>query len=98
MRPWRDWEHDERMSQPPGATITCREVVEIVTDYLEGVVDEPTRAEIEAHLALCPGCDEYLAQMRATLNALGRIPLDSLSEAARNDLVASFRDYPPSGR
>jgi anti-sigma factor RsiW len=85
------------MSQP-GTRITCAEVVEIVTDYLEGVVDEPTRAEIEAHLELCPGCDEYLAQMRTTLDALGHIPLESLSESARSDLVDSFRNYPRSGR
>ena len=77
----------------PGTTITCAEVVEIVTDYLEGVVDEATRAEIEAHLALCPGCDEYLAQMRTTLDALGHVPVESLSETARNDLLSSFRAY-----
>ncbi len=78
----------------PGTTITCQEVVEIVTDYLEGVVDEPTRAGIEAHLELCPGCDEYLEQMRATLAVLGHVPVDSLPEAAKHDLLASFRDYP----
>ena len=78
----------------PGMTITCQEVVELVTDYLERIVDDETRVEIEAHLALCPGCDEYLRQMRATLDALGHVPLDSLSGAAKQDLLAAFRRSP----
>lgn len=77
----------------PGMTISCQEVVEIVTDYLEGQLDDATRTELEAHLALCPGCDEYLAQMRTTLDALGHVPVESLSETARNDLLSSFRAY-----
>ena len=79
------------MSPEPGMTITCQEVVELVTDYLEGTLDEPTRSEIEAHLALCPGCAEYLRQMRTTLEVVGHVPLDSLSGQARDDLLAAFR-------
>jgi anti-sigma factor RsiW len=78
----------------PGMTITCQEVVEVVSDYLEGLVDDATRAEIEAHLELCPGCDEYLRQMRTTLRALGRVPLDTLTDAAKADLTAAFRAAP----
>ena len=77
----------------PGLTITCQEVVDIVTDYLEEVVDDATRVELEAHLALCEGCDEYLRQMRATISALGHLPLDSLSEEAKATLTGAFRDY-----
>jgi predicted anti-sigma-YlaC factor YlaD len=75
----------------PGSTITCQEVVELVSDYLEGLVDDATRVEIEEHLELCPGCDEYLRQMRATLRALGRIPLDTLTDTTKADLTAAFR-------
>jgi predicted anti-sigma-YlaC factor YlaD len=75
----------------PGSTITCQEVVELVSDYLEGLVDDATRVEIEAHLELCRGCGEYLRQMRATLRALGRIPLDTLTDTAKADLTAAFR-------
>lgn len=82
----------------PGTTITCQEVVDIVTDYLEGGVDDATRDEIEAHLALCPGCDEFLAQMRSTLATLGHIPLDSLSETTKENLLAGFRSFPRPGR
>jgi anti-sigma factor RsiW len=76
----------------PGWTIRCDEVVELVTDYLEGSLDPATVVELEAHLALCPGCAEYLAQMRQTLRTVGSIPLDTLSEQARADLLTAFRD------
>jgi anti-sigma factor RsiW len=76
----------------PGLTISCQEVVELVTDYLEGVLDSDTAAEVEAHLGLCEGCNIYVQQMRETIHALGRVPVDSLSEAAQADLVRAFRD------
>jgi anti-sigma factor RsiW len=75
----------------PGMTITCAEVVELVTEYLEGELDPSTRAELEAHLALCPGCDIYLQQMRDTITRLGHVPVDTLSEQAQADLMAAFR-------
>ena len=75
----------------PGLNIDCADLVELVTDYLEGVLDEPTRAEIDAHLALCDGCDTYLAQMRETVRILGRVPVESLSSESAASLVAAFR-------
>lgn len=77
----------------PGLSIDCADLVELVTDYLEGVVDEPLRAEIESHLALCPGCDTYLAQMRETIRAVGHVPPESLSPAATAELMAAFRTF-----
>src|SRR3712207_5879407 len=76
----------------PGMTIRCQEVVELVTDYLEGVLDPEMTAEVEAHLALCEGCDTYVEQMRVTVAALGNVPLATLSETAQADLVRAFRD------
>ena len=76
----------------PGMTIECREVVELVTEYLEGALDETTTTELEAHLRLCQGCDDYLAQMRATLDAVGHIPLEGLSAGAQAALLAAFHD------
>ena len=84
----------------PGTTITCQEVVELVTDYLEGQLDRATRAEIEVHLSLCEGCATYLDQMRQTIRELGRVPVEGLSDRAQRDLLAAFRDYhgrPPGG-
>ena len=75
----------------PGMTITCEEVVELVTDYLEGELDPPTQDELEAHLALCPGCYVYLQQIRDTIARLGHVPVDTLSEQALADLMSAFR-------
>jgi anti-sigma factor RsiW len=81
------------MHAEPGMTITCEKVVELVTDYLEGELDPSTRNELEAHLALCPGCDIYLQQMRDTIARLGHVPVDTLSEHAQADLMAAFRTF-----
>lgn len=83
--------------QATGATITCQEVVELVTDYLEGELDDATVAELEAHLELCPGCETYLEQMRVTIDQLGHVPVDTLSEQAQADLVAAFRTIHAAG-
>jgi anti-sigma factor RsiW len=88
---------DERRA--PGLTVSCQEVVELVTDYLEGELDPDMTAEVEAHLALCDGCDRYLEQMRATIRALGTVPVPSLSETAQDELVRAFRDlHGPTGK
>lgn len=75
----------------PGTTIACQDVVEMVTEYLDGALDHATRVELEAHLALCRGCDTYLEQMRDTIGRLGHVPVDTLSEQAQADLVSVFR-------
>jgi anti-sigma factor RsiW len=76
----------------PGLALDCAEVVELLTDYLEGALEEPVRVEIEAHLALCEGCDTYLAQMRSTIDVLGHVPVESLTEQVRTELLTAFRD------
>ncbi|MDQ1627975.1 MAG: hypothetical protein QOI54_1719 [Actinomycetota bacterium] len=86
------------MSEQPGGrgadlTLTCTELVELVTDYLEGSVDDATRVAVEAHLALCPGCAAYIEQMHETLRVVGRVPVESLSDAARDELMNAFRTF-----
>ena len=73
--------------------LVCREVVEVVTDYLEGTMAPRQRERFEAHLAGCPHCREYLAQMRHTLEVLGRIEPDDLPPGAEDELVALFRRW-----
>jgi anti-sigma factor RsiW len=80
----------------PGMTITCQQVVEVITDYLEDDVDPDLRTEFEAHLALCPGCAEYLAQMRLTIDALGHVPVETLSPEAQSELLSAFRQMFPA--
>ena len=73
--------------------LTCRQVVELVTDYLEGGLSRRARRGFERHLAACEGCTAYLEQMRATLSALGTISEESLAPEAREALVHAFRDW-----
>jgi anti-sigma factor RsiW len=84
---------DEAGQPIPGLQIDCIEVVELVTDYLEGALDQATRDEIEAHLRLCAPCQTYLDQMRATIDVLGHVPVQTLTDQAKADLVAAFRDF-----
>jgi anti-sigma factor RsiW len=80
--------------------LTCRELVELVTDYLEERMAPAERARFEEHLAICPGCQAYLDQLRITLEALGRLPEERLGDEARDSLLAAFRGWhagsPPS--
>ena len=75
------------------AALSCQELVELVTDYLEGALEEPARQRFEEHLAVCAGCRTYLDQMRETVSRLGEIPVATLSEAARAELLTTFRDF-----
>ncbi|HSK25946.1 MAG TPA: zf-HC2 domain-containing protein [Jiangellales bacterium] len=84
-------------ASPQGGDVRCQQVVELVTDYLEDALDADLRSRVEAHLADCDGCQEYLEQMRTTVNLLGRVPVDTLSQQARTDLLAAFRDFHAAG-
>ncbi|HEX2036305.1 MAG TPA: zf-HC2 domain-containing protein [Chloroflexota bacterium] len=77
----------------PVSELTCRELVELVTEYLEGVLPAGERTRFEAHLADCPGCRNYLQQMRRTIDTLGRLSEDSLPEEAKQKLLAAFRSW-----
>jgi anti-sigma factor RsiW len=73
--------------------LVCREVVELVTGYLEGPLSRRERRRFEAHLADCPHCTEYLAQMRATIRLTGRLEPDDLSAEMRDDLGELYRRW-----
>jgi anti-sigma factor RsiW len=53
--------------------LTCREFVELLTDYLEGALDAGERAEVERHVVICRGCSNYAEQFRSTIELLGRL-------------------------
>lgn len=71
--------------------IDCRDLVELVTDYLEGVLSAQETKAIEAHLRSCRGCRHYLDQMRATITAVGSVPVETLSDEAVATLLSVFR-------
>lgn len=73
--------------------LSCAEMVELVTAYLDGAMDEPTRHRFEQHLLTCEGCDRYLDQIRLTIDELGRLTPDQLPDTTRDALLAAFRDW-----
>ena len=79
------------MSERP--ELTCREVVELVTGYLEGDLASEDRARFEEHLSVCDGCTNYLGQMRTTLRATGMLTEEQIPEDQRDKLLMAFRDW-----
>jgi anti-sigma factor RsiW len=73
--------------------IICIQLVELVTDYLDGVLDPDVRAKFDAHLLECDGCVNYLEQFRSTISTLGRVPSDQLDESFRGRLLDTFRGW-----
>jgi anti-sigma factor RsiW len=73
--------------------MSCRELVDVVTDYLEGNMAPQERRRFDAHLADCPYCVNYLDQMRATIAALGGLTEESISSEARGELLEAFRGW-----
>jgi anti-sigma factor RsiW len=73
--------------------VNCQDLVELVTDYLEGSLDAATRARFEEHLIECEYCAIYLEQMRQTLQVAGKIAPDALDPRTRANLLAAFRTW-----
>ena len=72
------------------AEVTCQEFVELLTDYVEGVLDEPTLSLVENHLALCDGCVTYIDQMRATVAALATLPPEPVPEELHRAIAGAL--------
>jgi anti-sigma factor RsiW len=87
-----------RGDDPVLEAITCRELVELVTDYLEGALPDADRARFEAHLEACDGCRTYLEQLRLVIEAGGQLGEESLEPGAREEMLAAFRYWKRSGR
>ncbi len=73
--------------------MSCTELVQVITDYLEGTMPVSQRARFEEHLEVCPYCVTYLEQMRETIDTLGTLREESLSEEARDQLLQAFRGW-----
>ncbi len=73
--------------------MNCDEFVELVTAFLDNALDPETEARFVEHLALCEGCERYLAQFRTTIDELGRLPPETLSPETRDALLGAFRDW-----
>ena len=77
------------------AELGCQEMVELVTEYLEGTLGSRDRRRIAKHLSECDACVRYIEQMRETLRLLGTVPVDTLSPEAQSTLLEAFRDLKP---
>jgi len=81
------------MTGTPSGALSCREVVELVTGYLEGALSEAEEVRFEEHLAMCEGCAVYLDQMRRTIGLMGRLDPEAIDLEACDRLVHAFRDW-----
>jgi anti-sigma factor RsiW len=75
--------------------LTCQQLTELVTDYLEGRLSLLERVSFQIHIGMCRGCRAYLRQMKMTVRTLGKVPRDPIPEAVRDELLARFRDMRP---
>ena len=77
--------------------MTCRELVEFVTDYLEGALPPRDRARFENHLPNCRGCADYVEQIRTAIRASGALHEEELDPRMRDELVALFANWKRNG-
>ncbi len=77
----------------PSDEIVCRELVELVTPYLEDALPPDERALVDQHLATCDGCEAYVQQMRLTIRAVGHVSEEAIASKTRQDVLAIFRDW-----
>jgi anti-sigma factor RsiW len=73
---------------------SCQELVELVTDYLEGALAPGDLQRFEQHIARCDDCTRYLDQLRATIRLTGTLTIRDISPEAEEALVAAFREWP----
>jgi anti-sigma factor RsiW len=73
--------------------VTCQEVVELVSDYLDRALPPEEASLFEQHVNFCDGCDWYLEQMRETIGTVGRITEEDVPEGTREKLLAAFREW-----
>lgn len=77
--------------------LTCAELVELVTDYLENALPPDKRRRFEDHLRDCPGCSVYLEQMQTAITAAGRLREEELDPRMRDELLTVFRAWNSPG-
>ncbi|HET7929666.1 MAG TPA: zf-HC2 domain-containing protein [Actinomycetota bacterium] len=73
--------------------LTCREVIDLLTDYVEDALPQEERRRVEAHLAICDGCTTYLEQVRETIRLTGMLTQEEIPEVERQRLLDAFRDW-----
>ena len=77
--------------------MSCSELVEVITDYLEGALSPEDRTRFQDHLDTCGPCRTYVEQMREVIRLTGKLSESSIPEPARTELLATFRNWLRSG-
>jgi len=73
--------------------LTCKEITEAITDYLEGNLSFVEWVRFQMHLGMCFGCRRYLRQMKLTIRSLGALPAEPIPPAVRDELLQRFRTW-----
>lgn len=73
--------------------MSCKELVELVTEYFEETLSLAQRERFEAHLGTCSGCTNYLQQMRQTVRVLGKLTEEAIAPQAREELLQIFKSW-----
>ena len=73
--------------------LTCHEIIELLSTYIEGGLTADDRSRVDEHLALCDGCTTYLEQMRETIRLCGMVTEEQVPEDEKTALLAAFRDW-----
>ncbi len=76
--------------------LVCKEVVELVTDYLEGALLPEKRVQLEEHLTGCPGCTNYLEQVRLTIGMLRGLTQEPIFPETKEEMLQVFRQWKKS--
>lgn len=93
---WRSTSATPAVSPSPAAApagLTCQELVELVTAYLDGGLSAADRARFDGHLAICDGCTAYVEQMRQTIAMAGELRETDIEPEVRETLLGAFRDW-----
>jgi len=73
--------------------LSCQELVELVTDYLDGALSRRDRRRFEKHISGCDACTAYIEQLRGTITAAARLTEATIDPHARDELLAAFRTW-----
>jgi anti-sigma factor RsiW len=88
-----DEDREGSRSMPINETLSCQEVVELITDYLENALLAEMRKQLEEHVAQCPDCETYIKQIQQTISRLHQLAKQQVSPATRRELLQFFRSW-----